>query len=90
MAAPHEQNGHTDQLEGAAAFSQALKELQRGEAAAAALENHLSAVEKKINDLLASAEANQQLAKEKMDESEDQATDKAQSSEVDTIKKGET
>jgi len=35
---------------------QAFKELQRGEQTAAALENHLDSLEKKIEELLAQAE----------------------------------
>jgi exonuclease VII small subunit len=39
-----------------------MKELQRGEMTAAALENHLDSLEKKIEDLLALAEkADQEL-----------------------------
>jgi exonuclease VII small subunit len=39
-----------------------MKELQRGEMTAAALENHLDSLEKKIEDLLAQAEkADQEL-----------------------------
>jgi hypothetical protein len=47
-------------------------------------------VEQKINDLLASAEANQKLAKEKVDESKETASDKAQSSSVDATKEDGT
>ncbi|KAJ4344482.1 uncharacterized protein N0V89_012224 [Didymosphaeria variabile] len=37
-------------------FAQAFKELARGEGAATALENHLDALEKKIEEMLAKAE----------------------------------
>ncbi|QDS67470.1 hypothetical protein FKW77_000906 [Venturia effusa] len=52
--AAKDQNGDST-----AEFAKAFKELQKGEQTAAALENHLTSLEKKIDDLLASAEANQ-------------------------------
>jgi exonuclease VII small subunit len=51
---------------------QAFKDLQRGEQTATALENHLSSLEKKIDDLLASAEANQDTAADKAKSSKEQ------------------
>lgn len=51
---------------------QAFKDLQRGEQTATALENHLSALEKKIDDLLATAEANQSTVDEKAESSKEQ------------------
>jgi exonuclease VII small subunit len=50
---------------------QAFNDLQRGEQTATALENHLSALEKKIDDLLASAEANQSTVAEKAESSKE-------------------
>ncbi|CAO2648928.1 Nn.00g098770.m01.CDS01 [Neocucurbitaria sp. VM-36] len=46
-----------------AEFAQAFKELQRGEHTAAALENHLDSLEKKIAELLAQAEKAEQEMK---------------------------
>jgi len=46
-----------------------MKELQRGEKTAAALENHLDSLEKKIEELLAQAEkADQELKREPKEE----------------------
>lgn len=59
---------------------QAFKDLQRGEQTATALENHLSALEKKIDELLASAEENQNVATKKTESSQEAAessTDKS-------------
>ncbi|KAF9730717.1 hypothetical protein PMIN06_006392 [Paraphaeosphaeria minitans] len=41
-------------------FAQALKELARGEGAATAMENHLDALEKKIEEMLAKAEEDEE------------------------------
>jgi hypothetical protein len=51
---------------------QAFKDLQRGEQTATALENHLSSLEKKIDDLLSSAETNQNTASEKAEPNKEQ------------------
>ncbi|CAI6341632.1 unnamed protein product [Periconia digitata] len=40
-------------------FAKAFQELARGERAAAALENHLDSLERKIEDLLAKADADE-------------------------------
>jgi exonuclease VII small subunit len=53
----------------------AFKELQRGEQTAAALENHLDSIEKKIEALLAQAEkAEQELQHEPKEEEKPSAT----------------
>jgi hypothetical protein len=44
------------QVVGSLTVSQAFKDLARGERAAAALENHLNSLEKKIEELLAKAD----------------------------------
>ncbi|PSN65081.1 hypothetical protein BS50DRAFT_635898 [Corynespora cassiicola Philippines] len=44
-------------------FAQAFKELARGERAAAALENHLDSLEKKIEEMLAKAEEDERNMK---------------------------
>ncbi|KAH7077281.1 hypothetical protein FB567DRAFT_596457 [Paraphoma chrysanthemicola] len=55
-------NGDSTGARPEADFAQAMKELQRGEQTAAALENHLDSLEKKIEELLAQAEkANEEL-----------------------------
>jgi exonuclease VII small subunit len=57
-----------------------MKELQRGERTAAALEGHLDSLEKKIEELLAQAEkADQELKTESTDRS-DKPTDDASKS----------
>ncbi|KAE9969847.1 hypothetical protein EG328_006634 [Venturia inaequalis] len=70
--AANDQNGHDSDQQGAQAeFAKAFKELQRGELTATALENHLSSLEKKIDHLLASAEANQSTVDEKAESSKE-------------------
>ncbi|TID27271.1 hypothetical protein E2P81_ATG00034 [Venturia nashicola] len=72
--AAKDQNGHgTDQQDPQAEFATAFKELQRGEQTATALENHLSSLEKKIDELLASAEANQSTVDEEAESSKEKA-----------------
>jgi exonuclease VII small subunit len=56
-----------------------MKELQRGERTAAALEGHLDSLEKKIEELLAQAEKADQELKTKPTES-DKHTDNARNS----------
>jgi exonuclease VII small subunit len=55
-------------------ISQAFKELARGERAAAAMENHLNSLEKKIEELLAKAEEEERMMKR--DPQSKQAADK--------------
>ena len=58
-----------------------MKELQRGEKTAAALENHLDSLEKKIEELLAQAEkADQELKDHPREESDKAAGDESKSS----------
>jgi exonuclease VII small subunit len=52
-----------------------MKELQRGEQTAAALENHLDSLEKKIEELLAQAEKAEQELKAHPKESSDKNVD---------------
>jgi len=80
MAAHQQQNGNTDRANQDADFAQAFKDLQRGEATAAALENHLGALEKKIDELLASAEENQTMADRKAEASETAAAESSRAS----------
>ncbi|KAF2433271.1 hypothetical protein EJ08DRAFT_694549 [Tothia fuscella] len=77
MAAPQGQQngGDTHQANGTTEFAQAFKEITRGEQTAAALENHLDALERKINDLLENAEKNHGDAKEKVESSKDDQTE---------------
>ncbi|KAH7391802.1 hypothetical protein BKA66DRAFT_568217 [Pyrenochaeta sp. MPI-SDFR-AT-0127] len=58
-----EQNGGVPAPNPDAEFAQAYKELQRGERTAAALEDHLDSLEKKIEELLAQAENADQAMK---------------------------
>ena len=51
-----------------------MKELQRGEQTAAALENHLDSLEKKIEELLAQAEKADQELKTSPKETSDKST----------------
>jgi len=51
-----------------------MKELQRGEQTAAALENHLDSLEKKIEELLAQAEKADQELKASPKEASDKST----------------
>jgi len=51
-----------------------MKELQRGEQTAAALENHLDSLEKKIEELLAQAEKADQELKASPKETSDKST----------------
>ncbi|OJD32436.1 uncharacterized protein BKCO1_3800069 [Diplodia corticola] len=61
MAAP--QNGDAPQdRAGDADLAQAFKDLARGEQTASALENHLDALEARIEELLAAADAQQDAA----------------------------
>lgn len=53
-----------------------MKELQRGERTAAALEGHLDSLEKKIEELLAQAERADQEMKAQPGSSSDKATKK--------------
>lgn len=55
-------------------ISQAFKELARGERAAAAMENHLDSLEKKIEDLLAKADEDEQRMKAQSKEASDKQT----------------
>ncbi|KAF2657365.1 hypothetical protein K491DRAFT_595255 [Lophiostoma macrostomum CBS 122681] len=61
-------------------FAQAFKDLARGERAAAALENHLDSLEKKIEELLAKADEDEKQMKRQPEET----TDKAQTSNNDS------
>lgn len=53
-----------------------MKELQRGERTAAALEGHLDSLEKKIEELLAQAEKAEQEMKANPAKSSDKSTEK--------------
>ncbi|ORX97551.1 hypothetical protein BCR34DRAFT_607228 [Clohesyomyces aquaticus] len=59
----NEQNGDTVNLHPEPDFAQAFKDLARGERAAAALENHLDSLEKKIEELLAKADEEEKKLK---------------------------
>lgn len=52
-----------------------MKELQRGERTAAALENHLDSLEKKIEELLAQAEKADEELKAKPKEASEKSTE---------------
>ncbi|KAH0287771.1 hypothetical protein M436DRAFT_50917 [Aureobasidium namibiae CBS 147.97] len=52
---PPKQNGDTEPDVQDADFAKAFQELNRGEQTATALENHLAALEAKIDELLAAA-----------------------------------
>ncbi|KAF1845762.1 uncharacterized protein K460DRAFT_114843 [Cucurbitaria berberidis CBS 394.84] len=60
----NETSGDTPASNPDADLAQAFKELQRGEHTAAALENHLDSLEKKIEELLAQAEKAEQEMKD--------------------------
>ncbi|KAF2033778.1 hypothetical protein EK21DRAFT_57918 [Setomelanomma holmii] len=66
----NEQNGARSEAD----FAEAMKQLQRGEQTAAALENHLDSLEKKIEELLAQADK----ADEELKAQPREAGDKAQ------------
>ncbi|KAF1914966.1 hypothetical protein BDU57DRAFT_453645 [Ampelomyces quisqualis] len=70
-----EQNGETTGSRPEAEFAQAMKELQRGEQTAAALEGHLDSLEKKIEGLLAQAEKADRELKTKPSEANDKAAE---------------
>ncbi|KAF1815770.1 hypothetical protein P152DRAFT_455484 [Eremomyces bilateralis CBS 781.70] len=55
-------NGESANASVEADFAQALKELTRGEQTAAALENHLTSLESKIEELLAQSSEDQATA----------------------------
>lgn len=57
-----------------------MKELQRGERTAAALEGHLDSLEKKVEELLAQAEKANQELKTKPTNGSDKPTDDASKS----------
>jgi chromosome segregation ATPase len=67
-------------LDATSHIQQAMKELQRGERTAAALEGHLDSLEKKIEELLAQAEkADQELKAEPTGASDKPAEDEGKS-----------
>jgi exonuclease VII small subunit len=57
-----------------------MKELQRGERTAEAMEGHLDSLEKKIEELLAQAEKAEQDLKTKPSEASDKCADQGKSS----------
>ncbi|KAF2710428.1 hypothetical protein K504DRAFT_501693 [Pleomassaria siparia CBS 279.74] len=67
MAVPNGNTGIPD-------LAQAFKDLERGEQTADAMEKHLSAVERKINQLLAKAEQDEQSLKTKPVQSTDSSS----------------
>ncbi|KAL8719934.1 MAG: hypothetical protein Q9225_003137 [Loekoesia sp. 1 TL-2023] len=72
--APQQTAGRED-----ADFAKALQDLARGEQTASAMENQLTALERKIDDLLASAES--QSTSEGNDQSKAQTADKSRMTE---------
>ncbi|KAH4040387.1 hypothetical protein HBH61_037720 [Parastagonospora nodorum] len=70
-----EQNGDTNGARPEADFAEAMKELQRGERTAAALEGHLDSLEKKIEELLVQAEKADQELKTDPKDASDKPTD---------------
>ncbi|KAF2178485.1 hypothetical protein K469DRAFT_598887 [Zopfia rhizophila CBS 207.26] len=67
-----EQNGISGEAHQEPDFAQqAFKDLARGEQTAAALERHLDAVEKQIEELLARADENERRMKEQSKQSAD-------------------
>ncbi|KAF1953910.1 hypothetical protein CC80DRAFT_133080 [Byssothecium circinans] len=63
MAMASEQNGDSSDTHAEPDFAKAFQELARGERAAAALENHLDSLEKKIEELLAKADEDEKNLK---------------------------
>ncbi|KAF2684790.1 hypothetical protein K458DRAFT_301841 [Lentithecium fluviatile CBS 122367] len=58
-----EPNGDTGNVRAEPDFAQALKDIARGERAAAAMENHLDSLERKIEELLAKADEDEKNLK---------------------------
>jgi Skp family chaperone for outer membrane proteins len=65
---PAETNGTTGGGNPEPDFAQAFQDLARGERTAAALENHLDALERKIEELLAKGDADEKKLKEQANE----------------------
>ncbi|KAB2570067.1 uncharacterized protein LTHEOB_12040 [Lasiodiplodia theobromae] len=75
MAAP--QNGDSSQGHaGDADLAQAFKDLARGEQTASALENHLDALEARIEDLLAAADSQQSASSQNTARQQPQSSNK--------------
>jgi len=76
MAAHQQQNGDTNHVNQEPDFAQVFKDLARGEQTASAIETHLDDLEKKIDELLAKAEENQQMANDRAEGSTSVTADK--------------
>ncbi|KAF1943640.1 hypothetical protein EJ02DRAFT_342821 [Clathrospora elynae] len=76
----NEQNAAVPGSHSEADLAQAFKELQQGEQTAAALENHLESLEKKIEALLAQAEKAEQELKDGPADAEKSKTEEGSSS----------
>ncbi|OCL08264.1 hypothetical protein AOQ84DRAFT_376902 [Glonium stellatum] len=70
-----QQNGNVENVSNETDFAQAFQDLARGERTAAALESHLTALEKKIEELLAKADEEERAREEQSKNSRAQPTE---------------